>query len=41
MTMSFDPVVVNMVVSGLHELELDVESIVGDIDVASSSTPPD
>ena len=36
MLMSFDPVVVNMVVSGCHEFELDVESVVGDIDVAIS-----
>jgi len=38
MTSSFDPVVINMVVSGSLGLELDVESVVGDIDTASSST---
>jgi len=40
MTPSFDPVVVNMVVSGSLRLELDIDSVVGDIDTASSSTAP-
>ena len=40
MTSSVDPVVVNMVVSGSLGLELDVKSVVRDIDTASSSTAP-
>lgn len=35
-----DPTVVNMVVSGTLGLELDVESVVGDLDAASTSTAP-
>lgn len=37
---SFDPVIVNMVVSGSLGLELDVETVVNDVDTASLSTAP-